>query len=242
MGFLRKGLFVATGGVSGVAGVKANSKKERTAKALEKQNQLLGKQSRKPVAKKTSEPNTKPTSVRPTTAATVPEARFELTNYSGGLPSHPHPEAEGTLILPGSGPTVGRWELHWAKGSDLPIQHKLIHGGLARYPLTVEATGPNSCRATICDALDIGVIGKFELPNAGVGEVNAALLARAKVVDMGRRSLALANKSETPNSVRTAPSSLVGVADELAKLADLHVKGVLSEEEFASQKAKLLSQ
>jgi hypothetical protein len=44
MGFLRKGLFVATGGVSGVAGVKANSKKERTAKALEKQNRLLQEQ------------------------------------------------------------------------------------------------------------------------------------------------------------------------------------------------------
>ena len=38
MGFLRKGLFVATGGLSGAAGVKANSKKERTAKALERQN------------------------------------------------------------------------------------------------------------------------------------------------------------------------------------------------------------
>ncbi|MHB1853612.1 MAG: hypothetical protein ACYCS2_00955 [Acidimicrobiales bacterium] len=35
MGFLRKGLFVATGGLSGAAGIKANSKKERTAKAAE---------------------------------------------------------------------------------------------------------------------------------------------------------------------------------------------------------------
>lgn len=32
-----------------------------------------------------------------------------------------------------------------------------------------------------------------------------------------------------------------GSADELAKLADLHEKGVLSEDEFAQQKAKLLS-
>ena len=44
MGFLRKGLFVATGGLSGAAGVKANSKKERTAKALEKQNRLIKEQ------------------------------------------------------------------------------------------------------------------------------------------------------------------------------------------------------
>jgi hypothetical protein len=44
MGFLRKALFVGTGGLSGAAGVKANSKKERTAKALEKQNRLLQRQ------------------------------------------------------------------------------------------------------------------------------------------------------------------------------------------------------
>lgn len=39
MGFMRKALFVYTGGLSGVA-VKANSKKERTAKAAEKQLRL----------------------------------------------------------------------------------------------------------------------------------------------------------------------------------------------------------
>lgn len=39
MGFMRKALFVSTGGLSGVA-VKANSKKERAAKAAEKQVKL----------------------------------------------------------------------------------------------------------------------------------------------------------------------------------------------------------
>ena len=38
MGVRRKGLFVATGGRSGAVGIKANSKKERIAKALEAQN------------------------------------------------------------------------------------------------------------------------------------------------------------------------------------------------------------
>jgi hypothetical protein len=40
MGFMRKALFVSTGGLSGAAGVKANSKKERVAKATEKQLKL----------------------------------------------------------------------------------------------------------------------------------------------------------------------------------------------------------
>jgi len=39
MGFMRKALFVGTGGMSGLV-VKANSKKERTAKATEKQVRL----------------------------------------------------------------------------------------------------------------------------------------------------------------------------------------------------------
>jgi hypothetical protein len=40
MGFMRKALFLGTGGLSGMAGVKANSKKERTAKAAEQQVRL----------------------------------------------------------------------------------------------------------------------------------------------------------------------------------------------------------
>jgi hypothetical protein len=37
-------------------------------------------------------------------------------------------------------------------------------------------------------------------------------------------------------------SSRLGIADELAKLADLRDKGVMSDEEFASEKARLLSE
>jgi Short C-terminal domain len=40
VGFMRKALFLGTGGLSGAAGIKANSKKERTAKAAEKQLRL----------------------------------------------------------------------------------------------------------------------------------------------------------------------------------------------------------
>jgi hypothetical protein len=46
MGFMRKALFVYTGGLSGLA-VKANSKKERTAKAAEKQVRLQQQQLKK---------------------------------------------------------------------------------------------------------------------------------------------------------------------------------------------------
>jgi hypothetical protein len=41
--------------------------------------------------------------------------------------------------------------------------------------------------------------------------------------------------------VRTTAGTGTNSADEITKLADLHAKGVLTDEEFAAQKAKLLA-
>jgi len=46
MGFIRKATFVATGGASGLV-IKANSKKARSAKALEKMAKLQKQQAKK---------------------------------------------------------------------------------------------------------------------------------------------------------------------------------------------------
>ncbi len=51
-----------------------------------------------------------------------------------------------------------------------------------------------------------------------------------------------ADQQEMFNSyVRTTASSGTSMADELTKLAELHSRGVLSDAEFAQQKAKLLA-
>ena len=59
---------------------------------------------------------------------------------------------------------------------------------------------------------------------------------------MAERDMADAAQSEAAfrSYVQEAASSGGGTADELAKLADLKAKGVISDEEFAQQKAKLL--
>jgi len=54
MGFLRKTLWVSTGGLSGAVGVKANSKKDRTAKAAEAQLKLLKEQAKPPAPRPSS--------------------------------------------------------------------------------------------------------------------------------------------------------------------------------------------
>ena len=50
-----------------------------------------------------------------------------------------------------------------------------------------------------------------------------------------------AQQNEMDSYIRSTASSSSGVADELAKLNELQASGVLSADEFASQKAKLLS-
>jgi hypothetical protein len=59
---------------------------------------------------------------------------------------------------------------------------------------------------------------------------------------MARRDLKQAQDNEAAfkDYVRTTAGTGGGTADELAKLADLKAKGVLTDEEFAAQKAKLL--
>jgi hypothetical protein len=60
---------------------------------------------------------------------------------------------------------------------------------------------------------------------------------------MTERDIASARRDEAAfrSYVQEAAGSGGGTADELAKLADLKAKGVLTDDEFAQQKAKLLS-
>lgn len=67
------------------------------------------------------------------------------------------------------------------------------------------------------------------------------LIARGH--SMGERDVAQAQQSEAAfrSYVQQAAGSGGGTASELTQLAELHKQGVLSDEEFASQKAKLLA-
>lgn len=69
MGFMRKALFLGTGGLSGAAGIKANSKKERTAKAAEKQLRL-----QKQVLKAQQAGAKQATTARPAAQRTIPRS------------------------------------------------------------------------------------------------------------------------------------------------------------------------
>jgi hypothetical protein len=61
--------------------------------------------------------------------------------------------------------------------------------------------------------------------------------------DMGRRSVAKqqASQDAVDSYIRETAGSGAGSADDLTKLATLRDSGVLTDEEFASEKAKLLA-
>ena len=67
------------------------------------------------------------------------------------------------------------------------------------------------------------------------------VIARGK--SMGERDIARARENEAAfrSYVQDAASSSTGTADELARLAQLRDSGVLTDAEFAQQKAKLLA-
>lgn len=135
MGFLRKTAFVASGGATGLL-FKANSKKERTANALEKQNRLLQGSMQAP------------------SKSTAPAKHtFRTANYDGRAPWHQAPEASGTLLLEGD-----RWEMHF-RGTKT-----YMHGPLGRYFMSAAASGPKSCHITVVDKQDEKVKWSFDLP------------------------------------------------------------------------------
>jgi hypothetical protein len=205
MGFLRKGLFVASGGLSGAAGVKANSKKERTAKALEQQNRLAKKAAR-------------PTAATSSTANPV----YTIVNYDGGFPSHANPERAGTLFLRPD----GKWEIRFKKSTDY------IYGGITRYPMTVTPVRGGRdriCRVRMTDTQDSAISANFTVVGCSAEQFSVKLATyRAKLLPL------------TPPRPPIATASVIGVADEIAKLAELRKQGLLTEGEFVAQKSKLL--
>jgi hypothetical protein len=67
------------------------------------------------------------------------------------------------------------------------------------------------------------------------------LLARGKSMTQRDLDQARQNEAQFRSYVQDAAGSSAGTADELAKLADLNSRGVLTDAEFAAQKAKLLA-
>jgi hypothetical protein len=141
-----------------------------------------------------------------------------LAHYDGGLPLHPRAEESGLLAL---------------VGDKLQLQFpgtQLFSGGLARYRLAITETAANSCHVVMTDLEAPGFVANFDLPDTSAATLSTKL-PRPQPMTAIRRPT-------TP--IHASPLPALGIADELAKLADLHTKAVLTDAEFAAQTARLL--
>jgi hypothetical protein len=98
---------------------------------------------------------------------------LEVTNYNGGLAIHPKRESKGRFVLKDG----GQWELHF-RGHG-------FQGGLLRYRLEAEPTGPSSCRVTLTDSEDETQRAIFDLPRTqALGLQLAVVTYAAKPTDV----------------------------------------------------------
>jgi predicted HTH transcriptional regulator len=86
-------------------------------------------------------------------------------------------------------------------------------------------THRNGLSWTLVKVASAGDITEFKVSKGQAEEIKATLLRLMQ--------------APTTNA-QVAPTAPVSVADELRKLADLHAQGLLSDAEFASQRARLL--
>lgn len=140
---------------------------------------------------------------------------LDMRNYDGHAPWHPTPRSKGRLTLTGA-----RWELHFGGTGEW------VHGPMQRYAFTAAPTGPTSCRVKMEDNQDPNVQWTFDLVKTSAEQLTLLVAEHTP-------------RQQTPSLVQHA-APMVGVADELAKLARLRDEGVLNDAEFESQKAKLL--
>jgi hypothetical protein len=143
------------------------------------------------------------------------------------------PEGE----LKGSGVTV------WVEGDAILIKYSVMYYGFLgtkRVPVeNIKAITWNEPGVWIAGWLELSILGeKAPNPNASPNVQNQN---RLKFGDADRDRFAALKDWIESKMVRPEAVAGSSVADEIEKLANLRDRGILSEAEFATQKARLLA-
>ena len=232
MGFMRKALFVGTGGASGAVGIKANSKKERIAKASEREL-ALERDARDEQERAERE--------REIDAGAwwLEEGAFK--GLGGQIP--------GVYYLGGylRHPIADRKKCHLQMSRDGLVVASAFKEHLRIPWPEVTAISITASEELSSEVASIAAIENKSKPHVLVtvrtrSEEKVRLLVLAKPASLEARLAPVTGRLEATSRLRaTAARASFSVADELVKLARLRDSGVLTEEEFAIQKAKLLN-
>ncbi|KQN28094.1 hypothetical protein ASF00_09300 [Sphingomonas sp. Leaf34] len=87
----------------------------------------------------------------------------------------------------------------------------------------------------------VGIEEKFVLLKPDGSMKTDAVIGYTSECDDGSPPVPIQAAFATPTNGGVGTAAAPSMADELAKLADLKTKGILTDEEFAAQKAKVLA-
>jgi hypothetical protein len=220
MGFLRKALWVGTGGVSGMAGVKANSKKARTANALEQQSRLMQQQARQ---------------------ASGPHRDGRPGGFLGAFMT----TVSGPPVLPLPGPPAlsprGSHMSDEVSGADeIARLRALADGG---YLSPSEFKVQKAALLALGQDVDPSLFRSGELSKLA-DLVRSGTITREEFDSQKPDLLWKDNRAplmeEAPSVANQSSGAVPLLSEELAALARLRDSGALTEEEFSAAKARLL--
>jgi hypothetical protein len=132
-----------------------------------------------------------------------------------------------------AGATFGSELTSWAYRNLVGVQ---IHTGMMSGAVVLQGPGQTGGRTSYWKDDDSA---PHKAPNA-IPLTRPFDSAREQVAELGRIIDEAHRRDETPRPASQAPAP-DSVADELRKLADLRAEGILTEQEFADLKAKLLT-
>jgi len=214
---MRKALFLGTGGLSGAAGVRANSKKDRAAKAAEQQVRL-----QKQMLNAT----------QPAPRYIDPTLHTDLASVSA--------VAETTLV---EGSVARLRTAAICTVSDLgytPYDASIGSGAMItfRKPLTMKCRARNMGMMMTPDAMGTRVT-VVAAPTTQVTDWGESRQIAEKLLSRLREVVAVT--PEPPNEATGAPQPVVeSTTSEIERLAELHAREALTDDEFTAAKAKAL--
>lgn len=168
------------------------------------------------------------------------------TSYLGGWPAYPKPvrSTSNNLSFRADGIVYNGFreliKIPWAEvtsleieGPDSPSSRVTVTRLVTLGVFALAAKKNTSSVAVVVRTKDAGEV-IFSSQKSSAGQLRGRLLPLTSRLNR-------VNGSEPDQIPAVAPAAALSVADELRKLAELRDSGILSDDEFAAQKAKLLA-
>jgi len=142
-----------------------------------------------------------------------------IANYDGRCSVYPKPMSQGTFRLATEG-----WELRF------PGSERYIRGSYSRYLLKATPNGTHGCVITMTDKQNQANKWAFEMPGRSAPSIERLWMMRQPMMPPWWLAQSKPGTEIPP----------IGIADEIAKLGELRDNGLLTDDEFNAQKARLL--